>query len=248
MRRLMGAVVFLVMSVTGATAARADALLESALAAADADASRPWVVIRSGIDFNPDGSIRQQMKAVYTAQAPEGQHWQIVSVNGAPPQGEVKRDMEAMYRANKAPPTYAMLRTMLAGTAIRTGDSATEARYRIDAMAAGTTMVKGIDLSRYLAADVIVEKNGGKPFVSKVLISAPKSFSPMFGCQVKSLSRELVFGLDGNGLPVFERHVMQADARAMIKTVKIRSQISFTQQLQPQLAAAASRTSLAAAH
>jgi hypothetical protein len=223
--------------------ARADALLDAALRAADADLNRPWVVTRKGIDYNSDGSVKHATITQYDSNAPQGQRWSLLSIDGGPPAGPLKAETEAMFKANKLPPTYAMLRPILAGDAVKISDTAQEAQYRLARMAKGTTMVRGFDLSENLEALIIVDKSSGQPFIKEVRIHAPRSFSPLFGSKVNSLSRVMTFRLDDHQRPVFVEHRMDASARVMMKPVIVKAVVSFSQRLDITTAALRSSTS-----
>jgi hypothetical protein len=210
--------------------ARADALLQRALAPAAEDAMRVWNVQRTGLDYDGAGNLKSKTVAQFDGTQPEGKRWALLSINGATPTKSQRADFNDIYKKNALPPTYGLVQTVVTSNALKLGETATQAMYRVTSLPAGSTAVRGLDLSKYTIADVTVDKHGVSPFVSEVRVYAPKEFRPMAGGKVKRLERILRFAMGKDGVPVLVEHSMISDASILFKSITVRSIAQFSHQ------------------
>jgi hypothetical protein len=160
----------------------------------------------------------------------EGKRWSLLSVNGATPTQNQQNEFQGSYKKNTLPPTYGLVQTVVGHGAIKLRETDTQAIYRVDSLPAGSTAVKGLDLSKYTIADVTVDKHSLSPFISEVRIFAPKEFRPIAGGKVKRLERVLRFAMGKDGMPMLIEHSMTSDASIWFKTITVRNVAQFSHQ------------------
>jgi hypothetical protein len=210
--------------------ARADALLAKALAPASEDMQRSWTVQRTGLDYDANGHLKSKTISIFNGAEAPGKRWQLISYNGGTPSKAEQAEFQDNFKNNALPPCYAMLGSIVPPSAAKLDENATEARYRVAQMPAGTTTVKGIDLSKYTVADVIVDKRSATPFIREVRVFAPKTFRPIPGSKVTKLERVLRFDIGKDGVPLLIEHSMTSDASVMFKSITVRSMAQFSHQ------------------
>jgi hypothetical protein len=208
----------------------ADTLLTRALAPAADDVQRSWTVQRTGLDYDGKGRLKDKTIAQFDGTQPDGKRWSLLSINGAAPSKSERADFNEKFKANALPPTYALVKSVVTPNAEKLSETAIEAHYRVSTMPAGTTAIKGIDLSKFTIADVTVDKRGAIPFVSQVRVYAPKEFRPVPGGKVTKLERVLRFALGKDGIPVLAEHSMVSDATMLFKAITVRSTATFSHQ------------------
>jgi hypothetical protein len=228
--RWLFAIGFSMAFLAAALPARADALLQQALAPAALDMHRSWAVQRTGLEYDADGKLKLKTVAQFDGAQPPGKRWSLMRVNDAAPSQSETNDFQALYKSNLLPPTYAMVETVVTPDAQKLSENADEAQYRISQMPTGTTVVKGLDLSKYTIADVTVDKRGAEPFVNMVRVYAPKEFRPIPGGKVKRLERILRFAMGKDGIPLLIEHSMISDASILFKAITVRSMAHFSHQ------------------
>jgi hypothetical protein len=241
--RLSLAAVFSLAAHVAAVPANADALLQRALAPAEEDAQRVWSVQRLGLDYDPKGQLKTKTVAQFDGTKPDGQRWSLLSINDKAPSKSQRADFTETFRRNALPPTYALVRTIVTTDAIKLQEGDTFAHYRVPTLPAGTTAVKGLDLSKYTIADVTVDKRGAVPFICEIKVYAPKEFRPIAGGKVVKLERLLRFTMGKDGIPVLSEHSMTSDASLLFKSINVRSTAQFSHQsLTAKMASASVRT------
>jgi hypothetical protein len=208
----------------------ADALLQQALAPAADDAQRVWTVQRTGCEYDKNGHLKTKTVAQYDGTQADGKHWSLLSVNGALPTKSEAADFQDLYKRNALPPTYALVKTVVPADAAKLSETDTYAYYRVSSLPAGSTAIKGLDLSKYTIADVTIDKRGSVPFVSEVHVYAPKEFRPIAGGKVKRLERVLRFTMGKDGVPVLIEHSMTSDASILFKSITVRTVAQFSHQ------------------
>jgi hypothetical protein len=242
-----GAFLFVACATTASV--RADALLQQALAPAADDAQRVWTVQRSALDYDADGHLKTKTVAQYDGTKPDGKRWSLLSVNGMEPSKSERDDFADIYKRNTLPPTYALVKTVVTANAIKLNETETMAHYRVPTLPAGSTAIKGLDLSKYTIADVTVDKRGPVPFICEVKVYAPKEFRPVAGGKVKRLERLLRFTMGKDGIPVLAEHSMTSDASILFKSITVRTVAQFSHQsLTAKMASASVKTGAVASN
>jgi hypothetical protein len=229
-----------------APSVQADTLLDQVIASIKADKDIAWRVDRINTDLTDKGKVKEITVSRFDGAAPPGARWTLLNVNGKAASKKACAEFAEKFNQTNFSPTYAQLVKLLETGAVKTAATDTKTMYRIARLPAGTITAAGYDLSNGLEALVTVDRSGDNPFVSRVHISAPKPFKPVSIGKVEKLERTMTFERGPHGLPVLTQSVVDANFKVLVKSMTIRTNTAFQNQV-PLMQTAALGSAIAAA-
>lgn len=157
----------------------------------------------------------------------DGKSWSLISQNGKVPTASQRRSAEKT--AGAAPvPGYHRLAVLLANASSSKIDAEGRTVLQIPVLPANSIRTDTNDISSHLKAEAVIGKQGGKPFVESVHVSARESFMLNALIKVKAFDLVSSYQLDSKGRPRLASQT--ADSRGSVFGIPggESSQVTFT--------------------
>lgn len=196
-----------------ATPAQADAILDRLRAEAARAEVNGFERTTREEKQTPKGPVIEVRVDRFDPREPAGRQWSLLSVNGRAPTKKQLAEHRKLVSSVPVPGFY-RLSAILAGPPERSTDAQGRTHYRWTSLPPNSMPTPGPDISARMAAEAVVEKAGGRPFVRSVRLFAPRPFPVMSVAKVNSFDLQNYYGEGAGGTPVLVAQTGATDISA----------------------------------
>ena len=200
--------------------------LQSRLVAGARATDTTGYAVRQTITASGTGVASKTYVTAYDPRRAPADRWRLVSIDGRAP---TEKESEKSRKAKRGPvPTYADLAKWLGAPATRIEGSDGAVIYRYPRLPAGTVKLGSHDASADVAAEVLVNPNGGAPFVDRIRFTSTKAFRMMLVASVRTMAFTTRFHRLADGQVVMADTTSAITGSMMGKSGELRTNLNYT--------------------